>query len=187
MKQQNFIVGWKPFLEALTGLYLEVDRRVMELSVAHAGRLQCRRGCKGCCVDELTVFGIEAENIRRHHGDLLKDGAPHKKGACAFLDENGLCRIYQNRPYVCRTQGLPLRWIDVLADGTPVEMRDICPLNEGEKSVESLPADLCWSIGPFEERLARLQAGADGERLRRVPLRLLFALHDPWADTFEPF
>ncbi|MBK7707050.1 MAG: hypothetical protein IPJ30_15135 [Acidobacteria bacterium] len=53
---------------------------------------------------------------------------PHTRGACAFLDQDA-CRIYPDRPYVHRTQGLPLRWIeDDLEEA--FKYRDICPLNE---------------------------------------------------------
>ena len=117
---------------------------------------------------------MEAENIRRHGSTLLDEGTPHAEGACAFLDETGACRIYLHRPYVCRTQGLPLRWIDEAPDGGLIELRDICPLNDEGAPIESLPQVACWTIGPFEERLARLQADVDGGELRRIPLRSLF-------------
>jgi uncharacterized protein len=158
----------------LGDLHTEVDRQTDHLRVLHAKRLQCRKGCCGCCVDGLTVFEVEAESIRHHHAALLAEGAPHPKGACAFLDDAGACRIYEHRPYVCRTQGLPLRWIEERSDGNPVELRDICPLNEHGPPVESLPAEECWSIGPYEGRLANLQAAADNGELRRVSLRSLF-------------
>ncbi|HYL82538.1 MAG TPA: YkgJ family cysteine cluster protein [Candidatus Acidoferrum sp.] len=159
---------------ALAILYAEVNRQASPLHARHAKRLQCRKGCCGCCVDGLTVFEVEAESIRRHYPALLAEGAPHPEGACAFLDEAGACRIYEHRPYVCRTQGLPLRWIEERSDGNSVELRDICPLNENGPPIESIPEEDCWSIGPFEERLAGLQAIADGGRLRRMPLRSLF-------------
>jgi hypothetical protein len=152
-------------LEALAALHAEVDRETRRLHVLHAERLQCRRGCSSCCVDELTVFDVEAELIRRHHADLLSAGTPHVHGACAFLDDDGACRIYAHRPYVCRTQGLPLRWIDE-RDGQPVELRDICPLNEAGEPVEHLAVEACWTLGPFEERLARLRLAAGRTRLR---------------------
>ena len=129
-----------------------------------------------CCVDDLTVFEVEAANIRQAHQDLLETATPHATGACAFLDHEGACRIYENRPYVCRTQGLPLRWLDEDASGEFIEFRDICPLNdEGDvEPIEDLPADECWSIGPVEERLAKLQLEFGNEKLTRVPLRGLF-------------
>ncbi len=161
-------------LEALARLYADVDTEAARLFVLHGGRLKCRNGCSGCCVDGITVFAVEAENIRVHHSDLLASGSPHPEGKCAFLDETGSCRIYAQRPYVCRTQGLPLRWLAEQPEGSTVEFRDICPLNEEGEPIETLPDEACWAIGPFEGRLAQLQAGSDGGELRRLPLRSLF-------------
>jgi hypothetical protein len=144
------------------------------LNRRHAGRLRCGRGCADCCVDDITVFEVEAERIRERHGTLLAEGVPHPAGACAFLDGEGACRIYEDRPYVCRTQGYPLRWIDEPDDGAAVERRDICPLNETGEPITELPAEACWTVGPHEARLALLQHARDGGKLRRVALRDLF-------------
>jgi Fe-S-cluster containining protein len=159
---------------SVESLHRDVDARVRTLAVLHGPRLRCGRGCSGCCVDGLTVFEVEADAIRRHHAELLERGAPHPEGACAFLDGEGACRIYENRPYVCRTQGLPLRWLDEIEAGEVAEFRDICPLNEEGEPVDELPAEACWSIGPVEERLARIQSEADGGVMRRMALRELF-------------
>ncbi len=159
---------------ALRALHAEVDARSAALSARHAGRLRCGRGCAACCVDEIRVFEVEAERIRGAHRALLEEGEPHAPGACAFLDAAGACRIYADRPYVCRTQGLPLRWIDESDARAPVELRDICPLNAEGEPIEELPADACFELGPHEGRLAALQAGVDGGALRRVALRSLF-------------
>jgi uncharacterized protein len=159
--------------DAIASLHADVDREAHRLHVLHAPRLQCRLGCSSCCVDGLTVFDAEADHIRRHHADLLAHGVPHPVGACAFLDEQGACRIYAERPYVCRTQGLPLRWIESEGDEEAVELRDICPLNEAGEPIEALPADDCWTIGPTELRLGKLQV-ASGGGARRTALRDLF-------------
>lgn len=161
-------------LVELKALYVDVERQAEQVAGHHAGRLQCRRGCCACCVDDLTVFEIEAANIRLASPELLEEGQPREPGACAFLDAEGACRIYADRPYVCRTQGLPLRWIDETHDGELVELRDICPLNEEGEPIEELPEDECWTIGPVEERLSRLQHRFGAGRMTRVPLRSLF-------------
>lgn len=158
----------------LNALIAEVDRLVDRLTTLHADRLRCRPGCGLCCVDDITVFAVEAERIREHHRDLLETGTPHAPGACAFLDDNDRCRIYQHRPYVCRTQGLPLRWMDEDDEGNIIEMRDICPMNEEGTPVEELDAGNCWIIGPFEERLAELQHHFGEVIMTRVRLRTLF-------------
>ncbi|HEX7511103.1 MAG TPA: YkgJ family cysteine cluster protein, partial [Chitinivibrionales bacterium] len=115
-----------------------------------------------------------ADNIRFQHADLLKNNSPHPAGACAFLDEQGACRIYKARPYVCRTQGLPLHWLEQTEAGQTVAMRDICPLNETQITLEQLPDELCWHIGPFEEKLALLQYALEKNSMKRVQLRDLF-------------
>ncbi len=172
-------------------LHLLVDGCAAPIERANAGRLACRVGCSDCCVDELTVFTIEAAVIRRHHAALLATGAAHPVGGCAFLDAEGACRIYEHRPYVCRTQGLPLRWLSEdedapLDDPAVVESRDICPKNvDGGPPLEELAADDCWTLGPFETRLAERQAQLDGGRGERVSLRSLFAETTGSADRAQ--
>lgn len=173
---------WQSVFEKLTAIYQDVDRQAEKLEAVHAERLKCGQGCTDCCVDDLTVFEVEAEYIRRFAPDILARDV-HPKGQCAFLDAAGACRIYTFRPYVCRTQGLPLRWFDTNEDDDPVEYRDICPLNESGTPLEILPADTCWEIGPFEGRLATLQAEIDGGQLKRVVLRDLFGCDEEYHDA----
>jgi hypothetical protein len=148
--------------DELQQLYARVDAEAARLSALHGERLTCRRGCATCCVDDITVVELEADNIRTSHGALLAEGVPHPVGMCAFLDGAGACRIYAQRPYVCRSQGLPLRWTDQDGMGNIVELRDICPLNEAGPPLEKLPAEACWSIGWAEAALAQMQNAADG-------------------------
>src|SRR5687768_4689654 len=129
----------------LDQLHDDVSERAAALALLHQARMQCKRGCFGCCVDGITVFEVEAEKIRRGAAELLASGTPHAPGRCAFLGAEGECRIYELRPYVCRTQGLPLRWIDEEAEA---EYRDICTLNdETGTPLEELAAEECWTIG----------------------------------------
>ena len=69
-------------LAELVALHDDLDRETRALAALHAGRLQCRRGCHDCCVDELTVTRIEALRIERAHPELLATGIPHRVGAC---------------------------------------------------------------------------------------------------------
>jgi len=159
----------------ITQLHTLTDQLLEPLQVAHADRLQCRLGCSECCVDDLTVFEVEADRVAAALGDHPGPAGP--VGGCALLDASGACRVYGARPYVCRSQGLPLRWADDTPEG-PVERRDICPLNDGEPDLDVLPAEACWTIGPVESRLAAAQRMAQDTRgeakdapLRRVALR----------------
>lgn len=163
-------------LQALVRLQGEVSAAADEIAAGHGERLQCARGCSACCVDDLSVFAVEAARIRAEAAAVLT-APPGPTGACAFLDEEGGCRIYAARPYVCRTQGLPLRWIDETPNGEFVERRDICELNEpGEPDLVELAPEACWPLGPVEGQLQGLQAAFEPDApLRRVRLRELFS------------
>ncbi len=174
-------------LADLAKLHAEIDVQAEALAAQHSNRLQCRRGCQGCCVDDLTVSRVEAERIRRAHPVLLASATPHAAGACAFLDAEGACRIYVDRPSVCRSQGLPLRFFFEDESGEIEEGRDICPLNQpGGPPVEELEEEDCWLIGPHEHRIGMLD-GAFSEAVDpdsapagsapdlRVALRSLFS------------
>ena len=77
--------------------------------------LTCAPGCDGCCMVSLTVSVVEAASISRaleHLSEAERGGVGSRieAGGCALLDGRGLCTIYGNRPLVCRTQGLALRY-----------------------------------------------------------------------------
>lgn len=159
----------------LRDLHEEIDRDARRLGQVHAKRLQCGRGCSACCLDDLSVSRIEAERIRRAHPDLLRNAEPHPVGGCAFLDGEGACRVYEERPYVCRSQGLPLRILFENDAGEIEERRDICPLNlEGGPPLATLDEEDCWLIGPVELRIGQLDEQAHGPDTARVALRDLF-------------
>ena len=82
------------------------------------------------------------------HPNLRECSAPEKEAffdrtqstPCPNLDEKGLCVMYENRPLVCRTFGLPLR------EGRKY-LGDVCELNFTESTkAERLRAawDLKW-------------------------------------------
>jgi len=166
--------------DELADFYASVEERVQRLAERNAPRLHCRRGCAACCIDELSVLEVEADRIRRNHVTLLRDTEPHPAGRCAFLDESMSCRIYDDRPYVCRTQGLPLRWFEDAEVSGPeriprvVERRDICPENLDGPPLESLADEDCWLLGPAEGRLQQMQERSSGAAGARIPLRSLF-------------
>jgi Fe-S-cluster containining protein len=171
-------------VEWIERFHAAVDEVAKPIASGHGERLRCRAGCHACCADGITVFEVEADRIVARHEELLEHGDPHPEGGCAFLDSEGRCRIYEERPYVCRTQGLPLRWIDEDEEGAPFEARDICPLNdEGGPPLEELEAEALWTIGPFEEKLAERQRAVDGGEGRRVALRELFAKSGETGET----
>lgn len=163
-------------LDYVDKLHQLVDQLSAPLELTQGPARQCRWGCAGCCVDGLSVFEVEAALLQARHPALFAAGAPHPPGRCALLDAEGACRAYADRPYVCRTQGLPLRWAEAGPGGAPVERRDVCALNDpGGDHLVDLPAAACWAIGPVEQRLAAAQALATPGEAPRVTLRSLFS------------
>jgi Fe-S-cluster containining protein len=77
----------------------------------------------------------------------LRECSPEEKEAffdrthatpCPNLDDNGLCMMYEHRPMVCRTFGLPLR------EGRKY-IGDICELNFTESSTKER-MDAAWDL-----------------------------------------
>lgn len=168
-------------LVRVRAFHASVDRSASRLVDLHGDRLHCRLGCHACCRDDLTVSTVEAANIVAAHGALLREGAAAPPGGCAMLGTQGECRVYDARPYVCRTQGLPLRWID----DAKIERRDICPENVEGEPIEELAPEACWTVGAAEMVLAALEKlhvsaeiGGGGETVgdddSRILLRTLF-------------
>jgi uncharacterized protein len=161
-------------LEQIHQFHREVDSFASELRGKLGNRIRCRLGCSECCVDDLSVFTIEALRIKSEFAKLLETESPASEEACAFLDEDGACRIYSARPYVCRTQGLPIRWFDEMENGQMAEYRDICPVNDEGPPIEGFEEELFLTIGPFENRLRAMQSSFDDNKMERVHLRDLF-------------
>ncbi|MFG1499895.1 YkgJ family cysteine cluster protein [Halobacteriovorax sp. XZX-3] len=85
--------------------------------------ISCRKGCSACCHTQVSVNKDEAELLASR---ILEDGIrvdvellaiqyaagndsaawfsiPYKQRGCVFLDDKGTCRVYSDRPSVCRT------------------------------------------------------------------------------------
>ena len=163
-----------PSLRIIEDRRKRLDPLLQKLHLRFENQLKCGKGCHECCVDELTVFEVEAQSIQARYPHVLKE-KPHPPGKCAFLNIDGECRVYEARPYVCRSQGLPLRWLDE-HQGEWVEFRDICPLNDENIALEKLDENDCWTVGPEEEFLATTQSREGAQPGKRVELRALFTI-----------
>lgn len=95
----------------------KIDAAAAAVFARRADDVACERGCSSCCVDGLTVLSVEAAAIERlvDERGLSAEPAP-PPGGCGFLDATGACTVYEARPVVCRTHGLPLRMRGAAAD-----------------------------------------------------------------------
>jgi len=96
----------------------KVDGFFARVADRHGAEMQCATGCSDCCHVRLTITGVEAAAIRgyvaswpRERRDQLAVTQPSAPRAerCAALDAAGRCRIYDARPLVCRSHGVPIR------------------------------------------------------------------------------
>ena len=149
--------------------------------------LKCAEGCTACCRVELTVSRVEADAVRAHvlaseaRGALARRALSDTQGECVMLID-GRCAIYDARPLVCRTQGLPLAYPPgvipedaIRGRGKGVEVT-WCPLNFTSRPIES--ADVL-AASTLDEALALVNRAhcddLDGDPLERLSLREIAA------------
>lgn len=170
-----------PAADALSRLHEQTSARFSRTLAAVGQPPGCGRGCADCCVDDLSVWQVEADLIQawfveQTAADANRSLQVGPTGACAFL-RDGQCQIYPARPYVCRSQGAVLRWHE--DDGQQVsERRDTCPLHLQDVALDALPEAALFDIGPAESTLIALAtnelASRGGRGLpQRVVLRQL--------------
>lgn len=145
----------------------EADRLAAKLQARYSKHLVCRAGCSGCCHHHLSVFAVEAEEARaaievlpapirakleEQASEVIKREAQGEPVACPLLIDNR-CSIYESRPLICRTQGLPLL-IEAEDGGQEV---DFCPLNfTGPGAIDDLDEDHLAPLEALNLRLALL-------------------------------
>ena len=85
----------------------------------------CKSGCSACCHTQVSVTRDEAELLVQRIADgveinidqlILQAKAgdtasefyklDYESRGCIFLDEKGLCKVYEDRPSVCRTNAV---------------------------------------------------------------------------------
>ncbi|MEO8707214.1 MAG: YkgJ family cysteine cluster protein [Kofleriaceae bacterium] len=95
-------------MSRLGELTAKVDAFFARTEARHGRDMECASGCSDCCHVRLTITGVEADAIRALVGDrrLVANTDPTR---CAALDAAGRCTIYEARPLVCRSHGVPIR------------------------------------------------------------------------------
>jgi hypothetical protein len=95
------------FPEKYLELREEADAECRRLELMHSALMVCKKGCTSCCMD-FSIFPVEFFTIA---GSLKGKKIPFNRaateGECPML-VGGLCIIYESRPFICRSHGLPL-------------------------------------------------------------------------------
>lgn len=111
------------FEEAYKILVRDIDTLVAEIINKHIRKpIVCRPGCDDCCI-AFSVLALEASLIS---SELSAKGTVSlHKDRCKLL-KNKRCTIYEFRPIICRTQGVPIGYIN--EESGVIEV-SACPVN----------------------------------------------------------
>jgi Fe-S-cluster containining protein len=88
-------------------LRIETDLLCKRLTGTYNVHLKCAPGCHKCCMD-FSIFPVEFFSILKENGNKkINIRSAAAEGECLFLID-GLCSIFELRPIICRTHGLPM-------------------------------------------------------------------------------
>ena len=165
--------------QLINSLAAEITR----VAKLHAATISCGPGCSSCCL-AFSVLPIEAACVQEAIASLDRasrerlDRNRAKGDACCPLLIDDLCAIYAARPVICRTQGLPLVYVDAEREAIEVSA---CPLNFSDDFAFA-PKHLLF-MDEFNAILSELnRAWCRKQGLaptRRIPLREIARLPPP--------
>ncbi len=128
-----------PLLENYIRLTARVDALCADIAAALGEQITCSAGCSSCCT-AITIFPVEAAAMRKALKKLpqqqvekiRRQVAQHADGERCPLLRDDRCLLYEARPIICRTHGLPIIYT---ADGT--RHSDCCPRNMSDADAVS--------------------------------------------------
>lgn len=189
-------------LDEYEQLSSKVDAFFDRVQGRYGAHMRCAAGCSDCCGDHLTVSVVEAESIAR--ALATRDAGTRERlaaraaalvegeGPCPALETDGRCAIYEARPLVCRSHGVPMHVpaqgaLPVLGQGLELEDGSrvaCCQLNFTEHPLEDVDPQCVLDLVNMAATLAVVNARAtpDGQTdaLRRIRIGdVLRAAHSP--------
>lgn len=182
--------GWIVIMSALENyltLIQKTDGKSAEITTRYPDKINCGKGCHTCCIQGLSVNGLERESIRQYltkRPDLLQATEanvkenPHGGQRCSFLDRLGSCMIYEVRPVVCRSHGMPLKLAPAKnAQKTIIENLDVCPLNFTDMDLIDIGSHYFINLETLNTILVLLNQQFDGKNAEKryllTPLRIM--------------
>ncbi|MGQ7868870.1 YkgJ family cysteine cluster protein [Sunxiuqinia sp. sy24] len=124
----------------------QVDQLSEQLSGLHQNHMACKKGCDLCCMD-YDVFPIEYEAMKEALQNKQVDMQKSIDGSCIFLKDH-MCQIYEQRPIICRTHGLPLLFMN----DEQWEL-SACELNFTEFDDEDFTTENTFPLDKFNSKL----------------------------------
>ena len=149
MQPSNMEQSYGPIIAEYLKLLQDIEHELQRVaSLFPNDLLQCSPGCSTCCT-EFSVSPLEAAIIVENVLDFAVTGSASPP-CCAFLRDKQ-CTIYRIRPILCRTQGMPIGYIDSASSYIEVSA---CPLNFTEDY--PLTKNELFLMDNFNSRLAEL-------------------------------
>jgi uncharacterized protein len=163
-------------------LCAKVDAFFARVQAREGAQMQCASGCSQCCQAGLSVTVAEAEALAQWwqaqahdvHNAIIANIqhrlAASDNVACAALDANGRCMVYNARPIVCRSHGVPIR----LRDARSLPVVTSCDLNFTAAGPAAVAAELILDQETLSRTLLAIHDGNTG-RVDVAELLLDFA------------
>lgn len=126
-----YISAMSHLLENYKQLIARIDALCSEIAASLGEQITCSAGCSSCCT-AISVFPVEAAAMREaldnlpdfEAAEILRHISTHADDErCPLLFQHH-CLLYDARPIICRTHGLPIVYS---SDGR--RSSDCCPLN----------------------------------------------------------
>jgi hypothetical protein len=155
-------------LENYHRLLDKVDQLCKGISTLLGDALTCHAGCSSCCI-AISVFPVEAAAMIEAAGQLPPDqyqqlknqlSNPQVGETCPLLIDDH-CLLYQARPIICRTHGLPILITEEVGKRV-----DVCPFNC--IGMERIPGEALIDL----ERLNSLLVSVNVLYLREFGIKL---------------
>ncbi len=135
----EMLENYKRFVEKVDSICIKIEK-------SYGNYISCKKGCAKCCM-AISLFPIEAVSISLAIQSLSKKEIKNirnrvKKSkdnyTCPLIEDN-ICLLYDNRPIICRTHGLP-----ILINQDGETKIDCCPLNFD--GINNFPKDAIISL-----------------------------------------
>ena len=174
---------------AYRALRSTIDEKVERLEKMHKKHMKCKAGCDLCCMD-YSVFPIEFHYIKDKLSQMesepkINTGA--KDEDCIFLNDH-ICSIYEERPMICRTHGLPLLY---MGNDNNWEL-SACELNFTGFDMEEFTEENTFPQDTFNSKLFMLNKTFINEfkktkykELELIPVKKLKEFVRPLKQTFK--
>ncbi|HUM88474.1 MAG TPA: YkgJ family cysteine cluster protein [Prolixibacteraceae bacterium] len=127
----------------------KIDLKCKSLHAINEKYMVCKKGCDECCMNFNLLpieFNATLDAIKLLDIKINSNSAPN---ACPFLVDHE-CQIYEHRPIICRSHGLPILTMD--EEGENWEL-SFCPLNFTNTDEDYFEAEKCYEQDVFNSEL----------------------------------